>query len=76
MKFSPKVYGSGIALAACVALLLITGNNEWLVGSLVSLATGGSGVLAPPAAGGDFAVSQEDVDKLAKQGTASASRKR
>jgi hypothetical protein len=63
-SISPKVYlPVAIAVAASIALKLLTGDDTYLVGLLISLVAGGAGAAAPPAPG----VSQADVARLAQR---------
>lgn len=64
MKLSPKVYIPTIlALAACLALKLLTGDDTYLVAALISLAAGGTGAVAPPTQ--TPGVTQADVEEVA-----------
>ena len=51
-SFSPKVYVPVlIGLLASAALTLLTGDETYLAGALISLAGGVGGTIAPPAPG-------------------------
>lgn len=50
MNISPKIYIQvAISIVASVALMLLTGNDTYLVGILVGLAAGAGGAVAAPA---------------------------
>jgi hypothetical protein len=50
MQISPKAIWATISpIIAAVAVWLITGEEEWLIGALAGLVSGGAAVWAPPA---------------------------
>lgn len=64
MNISPKaVWATLVPILASLALFAITGNDTYLVGVLLGLASGGAAASAPPAPG----VSQKDVAGLAER---------
>lgn len=64
MNLSPKVYVPvALAVVASIALKLLTGDDSYLVGLLVSLVAGGAGAVAPPAP----AVRQDEVARLSRR---------
>lgn len=63
-SISPKVLiPVAIAVIASIVLKLLTGDDSYLIGLLVSLVAGGAGAAAPPAPG----VSQAEVARLARR---------
>jgi hypothetical protein len=64
VNLSPKVYVPvALAVVASIALKLLTGDDSYLIGLLVSVVAGGAGAAAPPA----FGVSQAEVVRLARR---------
>lgn len=64
MQISPKaIWATLVPLLAAIALLLITGNDTYLVAILLALTGGGAAILARPAPG----VDQKDVEQLARR---------
>jgi len=61
---SPKVYIPVlVAVAAALAIFLLTGDKSYLVTILLSLAAGGAGVAVKPAP----EVTQDEVNKLSER---------